>query len=110
MRAEPADKRTIAFIDGQNLFYAAKLAFGRGFPDYDPRALAAVLCEQRGWSLICTRFYTGVPGAAENPRWHVFWKNKLEAMRRAHVQTYWRPLRYRDVSMPDGSVRSVGQE
>lgn len=28
MRKEPANKRTIVFVDGQNLFYAAKEAFG----------------------------------------------------------------------------------
>lgn len=36
---EPSIKRTAAFIDGQNLFYSAKEAFGRHFPDYDPIAL-----------------------------------------------------------------------
>jgi hypothetical protein len=28
MPAEPAIKRAVAFVDGQNLFYAAKTAFG----------------------------------------------------------------------------------
>ena len=40
MPTEPARKRTIAFFDGQNLFYAAKEAFGHTYPNYDPLALA----------------------------------------------------------------------
>ena len=41
MPTEPAIKRVVAFIDGQNLFYAAKTAFGYNHPNYDPKALAA---------------------------------------------------------------------
>src|SRR3990172_3628351 len=32
----PTSPRTITFIDGQNLFYAAKEAFGYSYPNYDP--------------------------------------------------------------------------
>ena len=39
MPSEPATKRAFAFFDGQNLFYAAKEAFGYPFPNYDPRLL-----------------------------------------------------------------------
>ena len=35
MVREPSVKRTIAFIDGQNLFFAAKEAFGYSYPDYE---------------------------------------------------------------------------
>src|ERR1043166_8027088 len=42
---EPASKRAVAFIDGQNLYYAAKEAFGYGFPNYDVHALAARICK-----------------------------------------------------------------
>ena len=40
MPAEPSQKRTVAFFDGQNLFYAVKKAFGYNWPNYDPLALA----------------------------------------------------------------------
>ncbi len=33
MPVEPVNKRAIAFIDGQNLFYAVKNAFGHTFPN-----------------------------------------------------------------------------
>jgi hypothetical protein len=39
MAIEPADKRTVAFFDGQNLFHAARAAFGYTFPNYDPITL-----------------------------------------------------------------------
>lgn len=35
MPAEPGIKRTIAFIDGQNLFHAAREVFGATYPDFD---------------------------------------------------------------------------
>jgi hypothetical protein len=44
MPAEPTVKRTIAFVDGQNLFYAAKYAFGYSWPNYDPLKLAQAVC------------------------------------------------------------------
>jgi hypothetical protein len=43
MSAEPALKRTVAFFDGQNLFHAAKTAFGYVYPNYDPFLLARAL-------------------------------------------------------------------
>jgi hypothetical protein len=45
MPAEPAAKRAIAFLDGQNLFYAAKHAFGYLWPNYDPLKLAHLVCQ-----------------------------------------------------------------
>ncbi len=48
MPDEPQVKRTIAFFDGQNLFYAAKSAFGYNWPNYDPLRLAAAICRARG--------------------------------------------------------------
>jgi len=35
MPEEPSKKRTFVFIDGQNLFYAVKEAFGYRLPNYD---------------------------------------------------------------------------
>ena len=45
---EPVVKRAIAFVDGQNLFHAAREAFGSHYPDYDPVALSKTICAQRG--------------------------------------------------------------
>jgi hypothetical protein len=49
MPVEPAVKRAIAFFDGQNLFYAAKHAFGYSWPNYDPLKLARAVCQSQGW-------------------------------------------------------------
>jgi uncharacterized LabA/DUF88 family protein len=112
--SEPATKRAVAFFDGQNLFHAAKAAFGHPFPSYDPRLLATTVCRARDWRLMEVRFYTGVPDARDEPFWNHFWVAKLEQMARTGLHTYSRALRYRNRLVPlrDGSVIStlVGQE
>ncbi len=49
MRREPDHKRAVVFVDGQNLFFAAKEAFGYTYPNYDPKALALQLWGKQGW-------------------------------------------------------------
>jgi hypothetical protein len=41
-------KTTFAFFDGQNLFYAAKEAFGYRYPNYAPWLLADAVCKRQG--------------------------------------------------------------
>ena len=114
MPAEPAVKRTIAFIDGQNLFRCAKTAFGYTFPNYDVQALADDVCQQHGWQLLETRFYTGVPDVSDDAFWNHFWTAKLAQMGRQKIRTYSRSLRYRNQRflLPDGTEHTilVGQE
>lgn len=114
MPAEPATKRTIAFIDGQNLFYAAKYAFGYKYPNYDVSALSDAVCLIRGWTLNEVRFYTGIPDAHDDPFWNSFWTAKLAVMGTRAVVTYSRHLKYRNqtVNLPDGTTTTVlvGQE
>lgn len=114
MPLEPTDKRTIAFIDGQNLYHAAREAFGYSYPNYDVQALARAVCDSQGWQLEQARFYTGVPDASDNVFWHAFWVGKLAVMGRQGVHVYTRPLRYRNrrVRLPDGSWHSflAGEE
>jgi hypothetical protein len=43
--------RAIAFVDGQNLFYAAKDAFGYEYPNYDVLKLARRVSADKGWVL-----------------------------------------------------------
>ena len=114
MSVEPKTKRAIAFFDGQNLFYAAKEAFGSRYPDYEPKALANAICDARGWSLSEARFYTGVPDRRDNARWNLFWSAKLAQMGRTGIRTFSRPLRYRNqtIEHKDGTFETVlvGQE
>jgi len=105
MATEPALKRAVAFIDGQNLFHAARAAFGYNLPNYDAHALAASVCQRHGWAVVETRFYTGMPDEADNPFWHSYWSRKLSVMGKAGISVFSRPLRYQNkrVALPDGT-------
>lgn len=114
MPAEPSPIRAVVFVDGQNLFHAAKDAFGHVFPNYDVAALAGVVCQKQSWQLKEVRFYTGFPDAADNVFWNHFWTAKLAQMGRQSVHVFSRPLRYRNetVRLPNGQSHTilVGQE
>lgn len=114
MPGEPSPKRAVAFFDGQNLFHGAKEAFGSPYPNFDSGKLAEGVCSLQGWSLVETRFYTGVPDARDNAFWNHFWTAKLAQMGREGVVTFSRSLRYRNqaIKLPDGSTHTslVGQE
>ena len=73
--------RTLVSIDGQNLYRLAKDAYGRGpyhWPSYDVVKLAQMLTSRvAGRTLVETRFYTGVPTAAQDAFWNGFWNSKL---------------------------------
>ncbi len=102
----------MALFDGQNLFHAAKEQFGYSFPNYDPFALAAMVCNWRGWQLVEARFYTGVPDIAINRFWNIFWNNKIRAMKRRGVKVFQRMTRERTrEAVLDGSevIRFPGQ-
>lgn len=114
MLSPPTHPRAVVFVDGQNLFHAAKDAFGYPYPNYDVAALARRLCDDQGWTLAQVRFYTGVPDAADNPFWNHFGVHKLAQMGREGIHVFSRSLRYRNqtVILPDGTTHSVlvGQE
>ena len=109
MSAEPTIKRAMAFIDGQNLFYAVKNAFGYKYPNYDVGALAGKVCQLQNWQLTQTRFYTGFPSPLDDPAWNHFWRAKFTQMIRHGIHVFSRPLRYRlqTVRLPDGRDHSV---
>jgi uncharacterized LabA/DUF88 family protein len=114
MPPEPALKRTVVFVDGQNLFHAVREAFGYTYPNYDIRALAERVCADQGWQLSQARFYTGIPDAHDDPRWHGFWSAKLAVMGRQEIRVFSRSLRYRNrtVHLPDGTTHAflAGEE
>jgi uncharacterized LabA/DUF88 family protein len=99
----------VVFVDGQNLFHAARLAFGYRFPNYDPTALAHAVCTGRPWTVLHVRFYTGVPNPADNTFWYHFWTAKCAAMGRQGVVVCTRRLKYhnRSVTLPDGTLHTV---
>jgi uncharacterized LabA/DUF88 family protein len=105
---EPSVKRAIAFIDGQNLFHAAREAFGYTYPNFDPKKLARATCDDQGWQLQQVRFYSGIPDSRDDPFWNHFWTGKLAQMGRQSIYSYTRSLRYRNqtVNLPDGRQHS----
>ncbi len=109
MPTEPSIKRTVAFIDGQNLFHGVREAFGYSYPNYDVVALGQAVAKSQVWHLVQTRFYTGVPDAGDNAFWNHFWSAKLLQMSRVGVTVFSRPLRYRNksVKLPGGAVHTV---
>lgn len=114
MLIAPPQPRAYAFIDGQNLFFAAKESFGYPYPNYDPLLLSKAICQREAWDLKKVLFYTGVPDVQDEPFWNHFWTAKLAQMGRMGVQVFSRPLRYRNqtIKLPDGSPYTflVGQE
>ena len=100
MPAEPTIKRAIAFVDGQNLYRNVLGTFGCTHPNFDIEKLSQAVCAARGWQLDRINFYTGVPSAADNPRWNTFWTKKLASLgRRPNVVIYSRQLVYRNKSI-----------
>jgi uncharacterized LabA/DUF88 family protein len=103
---EPATKRAVVFVDGQNLFYGAREALGYHFPNYDISKLSRHICQSQAWNLEQIRFYTGVPDPEDDPAKSSFWTAKLASMRRQGIIVYSRALRYRNktVKLADGGI------
>lgn len=99
----------MAFVDGQNLFQHAKAAFGHHHPNYDPAMLHRAVCEAQGWVPGAVRFYTGVPDAARNPRWHGYWSRRTLAMKHAGIAVTTRRLQYRsrEAYNQDGELEQI---
>jgi len=114
MSFEPTTKRTIAFLDGQNLYHSIRESFGYTYPNYDVLALSRTICQKKNWELIQARFYTGVPDKSDDPFWSEFWSHKLAMLGRQGVHTSSRSLRYRNriVKLPDGTEHTflAGEE
>ena len=109
MSKEPDVKRTISFIDGQNLFRHAMDAFGHYHPNYDPKKLTTAVCDANGWAVAEVRFYTGVPEMKRSEMWHGYWTRRLTAMRRAGITVISRQLHYRieKIILPDATEHYV---
>ena len=91
--------RTIVLIDGQNLYYLAKAAWGPGgtydWPSYDVDKLARTLVAlHSGRTVQDIRFYTGVPEQHVN----AFWRNKAAYLTRQGISVYM------------GKINAGGQE
>ena len=77
--------RAYVFFDGQNLFNAAKVAFGYPYPNYSPLALTKLICARNDWYLGRVFFYTGVPSQKADFNKHCFWVRKLAYLKEYDV-------------------------
>ena len=73
---EPANKRAVTFIDGQNLFHCALECFDYHYPNYDVLRLSHAVCRENGSALSEARFYTGFPDSADDPFWNAIVSEK----------------------------------
>jgi uncharacterized LabA/DUF88 family protein len=111
---EPAQKRGVVFIDGQNLYHCARETFDAPYPNYDVMKLAKVGCAMAGAFVSEVHFYTGFPDIDDDRRWNQFWSKKLLAISRQGVKVFSRSLRYRNrvIVLSDGVTitRRLGEE
>lgn len=103
----PSQARLITFFDGQNLFGAAKRAYGYARATYDPLLLSKHVAESLACQLKEVRFYTGIHKHTENPTLYSFWQSKLKRMANAGVRVFSRDLEYHteEIELPDGTKR-----
>ena len=87
-------KTAFVFVDGQNLYRAAKDAFGYNYPNYNVKLLSEKICSSQGWNLGEIYFYTGIPDSQDDIFWHNFWSKKLSYMGRLGIKLFSRSLRY----------------
>lgn len=109
MATEPSTKRVFVLFDGQNLFNAAKEAFGYYYPNYDPVKLAHAVAQSQGWQVAQIAFYTGVPSPIQDSARAGFWRNKLNVLRSQGVSVFQGQVRYHlnQIKLPDGSTQAV---
>lgn len=90
-------KQVIVFIDGQNLYHLARVAWASlptadyrfSYPSYDVKRLASTLvARESGRDLKQVRFYTGVPDQFQDPHWNGFWNNKLRFLKSQGIHIY----------------------
>lgn len=90
------------FIDGNNLYYAARTAFKSTKHDID--ALARKICEMKGWTVGSVNFYQGIPSKMHDPHTHEKWEKRIAVMQQQGVNVVTRDLVYRKKTVigPDG--------
>ncbi|MDO8962926.1 MAG: NYN domain-containing protein, partial [Coriobacteriia bacterium] len=95
--AEPPRSRAMFFFDCQNLYGAARRAWGYRYACFDPIALSQSIAESRGWHLAHVHVYTGVPRPEDRFALNKYWTGKLRWVGQQPIgSSHSRPLRYRD--------------
>lgn len=101
----PATVRTYAFIDGMNLFNAAKRCFQYRQPNCDyARLVNAVVNMEGGRQLERAAIYVGIPKAEHDASKNTWWNRKLAATGRSGVQVVRRYLKKRELTIDLGGI------
>lgn len=95
MISDQKNKKPVAavFVDGSNLYHAAKEAFG--FVRHDVAALARMICEKKGWDCGAINFYSGTPTKEHDPLGFDRWDKRIAVMKQQGINVVTRPLTYR---------------
>jgi uncharacterized LabA/DUF88 family protein len=104
MLQEPAEKYAVAFIDGSNMRHSARTAFGEAFANFNPLALAEVVCASQGWQLSGVHLYLGVPDVRVSEDAHYASVKRCARWRRQGVRVFTRTL----LDDGTGSLREKG--
>lgn len=104
MLEEPAQKRAVAFIDGSNMRHSARTAFGEAFANFNPLALAEIVCASRGWTVVGVNLYLGVPDVRVAEDAHYASVKRCARWRRQGVKVFTRTLQEDGT----GSLREKG--
>ncbi|SRR5579883_1238803 len=102
----PTTVRAYAFIDGMNLFNAAKRCFGYQFPNCDyARLVTAALNLEAGRQLDRAALYVGIPKLQDDADKNGWWTRKLASVGRTGVHVERRYLKRRELTIKlDGIV------
>jgi len=100
---EPTKKRAIVFIDGSNLRFATREAFGQ-VGNINPVAFAENICAHNDWALADVRYYLGIPDVNISEDGHYAWAKRCARWRRQGAHTFTRPLKHN----PGGGAREKG--
>ncbi len=79
--------------------YAAKEAFGEEIGNYNPLALAKMVCDENGWQLNGVHFYLGVPDINVTEDGHYAWMKRCSRWRRQGVNVFTRALQHDDTGV-----------
>lgn len=90
--------RVCAFVDGYNLFKAAKQCFGYPYINYDIKKLIdVVIAMAPNRQLLSAHFCVGIPSYLDDPQNNAWWSKKLAAMGRTGIAIETRHLKRREL-------------
>lgn len=117
MTDTPHDRRTVVFIDYQNMYRSARDTFGwtsesGRFGNFRPYGLGRQMVRETDRVLTQVRVYTGIHTPVRNPALYAMMQRRMSAWvaeRPDRVDVFPRPLRYSS-ARPQGEEKGVDVE